>query len=82
MGVACGDDEVAASSSGNLVVILRALLCPVRGDMPSSSAGTQIIGRCCLLPKIAAKVLQACALFVLNKVEKGATFLVTVLQLS
>lgn len=82
MGVACGDDEVTASSSGNLVVILRALLCPAKGDMPSSSAGTQIIGRYCLLPKIAAKVLQACVLLVLNKVERGATFSVKVPQLS
>lgn len=82
MGVSCRDDEVAANSSENLVLILRALLCPVKGDMPSSSADTQIFGRYCLLPKTAAKVLQASVLFVLNEVEKGATFSVKVLQLS
>lgn len=63
-------------------MILRALLCPEKGDVLPSSAGTQIIGRYCSLPRIAAKVLQACALFVLIKVEKGATFLVRVLQSS
>ena len=74
MRVVCRDDEVAASSSGNLVVIVRTLLCPAKGDMPPSSAGTWITGRYCSLPKIAAKILQPCAVFVLNEVEKGATF--------
>lgn len=54
----------------------------MKDDMLPSSVGSQIIGRYYLLPKITAKVLQACALFVLNKVEKGTTFLVEVIELS
>ena len=59
--VACWDDELAASSSGNLFMALRTLLCPARGDMPSCFVGTQMMVGC---SKTVAKVLQACVLFV------------------